>query len=73
MIFKHKGQRIKRYFGEEKETLLEIENSAQESNERLFLYHQVLMNQPKIFCHNQKDKFKCESNKIGWNLQKKLF
>ena len=59
-----KWKRIKRYFWEEKETLLRIENAAQESNARLFLYHQVLMNEPKIFCLNQKDKFTYQSDKI---------
>ena len=38
-----KEQRIERYFWEEKESLLEIENRAQEFEERLFLYHQILM------------------------------
>ena len=59
-----KGQSIERYFLEEKETLLGTENSAQESNKRLFLYHQILMSEPKIFCLDQKDKFTCESNKM---------
>ena len=44
-----KGQRVKRSFWDEKETLLGIENAAQESNECLFSYHQVLMSETKIF------------------------
>ena len=36
--------------------LLKIENKAQELSERLlFLYHQVLMNEPQIFLLNQKE------------------
>ena len=49
------GQRIERYFWHEKENLLKIETKAQELNERLFLYHQVLMNEPQIFSLNQKE------------------
>ena len=59
-----KGQRIERYFWWEKETLLEIENAAQELIEPLFLYHQVLMSEPKIFFLNRQNKFTYESNKI---------
>ena len=44
-----KGQRVKRSFWDEKETLLGIENPSQESNECLFSYHQVLMSETKIF------------------------
>ena len=48
------GQRIERYFWHEKKNLLKTENKAQELNERLLLYHQVLMNEPQIFSFNQK-------------------
>ena len=51
------GQRIERYFWNEKENLLKIENKAQELNEWLFLYHQILMSEPHIFLLNQKENF----------------
>ena len=44
-----KGQRMDRYFSEEKETLSKLENAAQELSECLFLYHQVRMREPKYF------------------------
>ena len=37
------GQRIERYFWHGKEILLDIENKDQQQNERMFLYHQILM------------------------------
>ena len=43
------GQRIERYFWDEKETLLDMENKAQQQNERLFLYHQILMSARNYF------------------------
>ena len=52
-----KGQKIEIYYWQEKETLSEIKNRAQESNERLFLYHLFLMREPVIFPLNQKEKF----------------
>ena len=49
-----KEQIIERYFWEENEKLLEIENRAQELNERLFLYLQALMSEPRIFALHEK-------------------
>ena len=43
------GQRIERYFWDEKENLLAIENKAQELNKRLFLYRQILTRKPQCF------------------------
>ena len=48
------GQRIERYFWNEKETLLDIENKSQKQNKRLFLYHQVSMSAPNYFLLDQK-------------------
>ena len=46
---KKMGQRIERYFWDEKEILLDMENKAQQQNERLFLYHQILMSARNYF------------------------
>ena len=43
---KKMGQGIERYFWNKKETLLDIENKAQQQNERLALYYQILMSAP---------------------------
>ena len=43
---KKMGQEIERYFWNKKETLLDIENKAQQQNERLALYYQILMSAP---------------------------
>ena len=63
------GQRIERYFWHEKENLLKIETKAQELNERLFLYHQVLMNEPLIFSLNQKENFVSEDKLIPKSIK----
>ena len=48
--FKKKmGQRIERYFWDQKENLLAIENKAQELNKRLLLYRQILTMKPQCF------------------------
>ena len=51
------GHRIERYFWDEKQVLLDIENKAQQRNERLFLYHQILMSAPNYFSFDQKQNF----------------
>ena len=43
---KKMGQRIERYFWNEKAILLNIENKAQIQHERLLLYHQILTSTP---------------------------
>ena len=43
------GQRIEKYFWNEKEKLLEIERKALKNNSRLYLYHQILTAAPKFF------------------------
>ena len=48
------GHRIER---DEKEVLLDIENKLQQRNERLFLYHQILMSAPNYFSFDQKQNF----------------
>ena len=47
---KEKGHRIEKYFWDEKENLLDIENKVQELNKRLFLYWQILTSEPHFFC-----------------------
>ena len=54
---KKKSQKIEKYFWEEKEYLLTLENEALRSHPRLHLYHQILMSAPKIFNINQKSDF----------------
>ena len=63
--FKEKmGQRIEKYFWNEKEKLLEIERKALKNNSRLYLYHQILTTAPKFFNISQKDNFKQEKIKL---------
>ena len=52
------GQRIETYFWDEKENLLAIENKAQQLNERLLLYQQILTSELQCFLLNQKKKKK---------------
>ena len=47
---KEKGQSIEKYFWDEKENLLDIENKVQELNKRLFVYWQILTSEPHFFC-----------------------
>ena len=58
------GQRIEKYFWNEKEKLLEIEKKALKNNPRLYLYHQILTTTPKFFNISQKDNFKKENRKL---------
>lgn len=51
------GQRIERYIRDENEVLLDTENKAQKQNERLFLYHEILMNTPNYLSLYQKENF----------------
>ena len=44
-----KGTKNREIFLGRKESLLEIENGAQEFDERLFFYHQVFMSEARIF------------------------
>ena len=53
-----KGQRIEKYFWQEKEKFLEIERKALRNNSRLYLYHQISMMEPKIFFIDKKENFK---------------
>ena len=48
--------RTERYFWDEKEVLLDIENKAQQQNERLFLYNQISMSASNYFSLDQKQK-----------------
>ena len=52
-----KGQRIEKYFWEEKEHLFNLEKEALKNHPRLYLYHQILMSVPKIFNISQKNNF----------------
>ena len=51
------GQRIEKYFWDEKELLLEKENKSQKQNKRLSLYHQILTNAPNYFLLDKKEDF----------------
>ena len=52
-----KGQRIEKYFWEEKEHLFNLEKKALKNHPRLYLYHQILMSVPKFFNISQKNNF----------------
>ena len=51
---KEKGQSIEKYFWDEKENLLDIENKVQELNKRLFLYWQILTSEPHFFVRSKR-------------------
>ena len=50
------GKRIERYFWDEKENLLVIENKA--LNKRLFLYRKILTSEPQCFFIKSKRKLR---------------
>ena len=50
---REKGQKIEKYFWEEKEVLFKMEKEVLKNNPRLYLYHQII-SYPKIFNINQK-------------------
>ena len=54
---KEKGQKIEKYFWEEKEVLFKMEKEALKNNPRFYLYHQIIMPSPKSFNINQKNDF----------------
>ena len=54
---KQKGQKIEKYFWEEKEALFNMEIKVLKNPPRLYLYHQILTSPPKIFNINQKNDF----------------
>ena len=55
--FKHqKGQKIEKYFLEEKDKLLELEKNLKNAL-RLYIYHQILTQSPKIVNLNQENNF----------------
>ena len=63
--FKHNhGQKIEKYFCEEKEHLLSLEREALKNHPRLYLYHQILMSSPKLSDISQKDNFNSSNRKI---------
>ena len=49
-----KGQKIEKYFWEEKEELLKMEKKGLKNHTRLHILHQILMPWPKILNKNQK-------------------
>ena len=56
--FKKKiGHRRERYFWDEKENLLAIENKTQQLNERIHLYRQILTSEPQCFLLDPKHYF----------------
>ena len=64
-----KCQRIEKYFWNEKEKLVEIEK-AKKDYSRLYLYHQTLMTEPKVFNINCKENFNQENKKLGQKNRK---
>ena len=62
--FPKRGQRIERYFWDENENLLAIENKAQQLSARINLYRQILTREPQYFLLDQKD----NSNNIKINI-----
>ena len=56
-----KGQKTEKYFWQEKNKLLAMENKAQLMNERLSVYRQILKSPIQFFPLSQKDNF---SNKF---------
>ena len=55
---KQKGQKIEKYFRQEKEKLHQMEKKALKNVPGLYLYHQIVMLNPKIVNINQKKYFK---------------
>ena len=51
---KQTGQKIQKYFREKKDKLLKMEKKALKNKPRLYLYHQILMQQPRIVNIKQK-------------------
>ena len=51
------GLRIERYFWNETKNFLAIENKAQQLNERINLYSQILTSEPQCLLFDQKDNF----------------
>ena len=51
------GLRIERYFWNETKNFLAIENKAQQLNERINLYSQILTSEPRCLLFDQKDNF----------------
>ena len=52
-----KGQKIEKYFWEEKEKLLDKEKTALQNTPRLRIFDQILNQEPKIVSLNQKSDF----------------
>ena len=59
-----KGQKIEKYFWEEKENLFNIENKAPKEHPRLYLYHQILISTLKMFNISQKNDFTQQSKAL---------
>ena len=63
--FKRKmGQKMEKYFWNEKQNLLAMDSKAQKLNERLLLYQPILMSEPHYFLLNQKENFISEKSII---------
>ena len=52
-FYTEKGQKIEKYFWEEKEALLDMDKNSLKNNPGLYFYHQILLSQLKIFNINQ--------------------
>ena len=66
------GLRIERYFWNETKNFLAIENKAQQLNERINLYSQILTSEPQCLLFDQKDNLSIK-NSIFLKTQNKLF
>ena len=60
---KEKGQKIQKYFWEEKEVLFNMGKNTLKNTPRFYLYHQILMSSPKIFQINKKNDFEQQKKK----------
>ena len=61
---KEKGQKIEKYFWEEKGVLFNMEQNALKNTPRLYLYCQILMSSPKIFNINEKNDFEQQKKNV---------
>ena len=69
---KEKGQKIQKYFWEEKEVLFNMGKNTLKNTPRLYLYHQILMSSPKIFRINKKNDFEQQKKTKKKHCLKKI-
>ena len=61
---KEKEQKIQKCFWDEKEVMLKMKNNALKNHPRLYIFHQILMSESKIFNINQKNDLKYQNKKL---------